>query len=84
MHQTSATVSRDKFISLNALQFYRDTKHNLFKKENLIGDDLLNTDRIKMGKINLIEKLLGPCQESKQLVHSFRDMIKVLPTEFDL
>lgn len=84
MHQTSATVSRDKFISLNALQFYRDTKQNLFQKENLIGDDLLNTDRIKMGKINLIEKLFGPCQESKQLVHSFRDMIKVLPTEFDL
>jgi len=48
---TSATVSREKFISLNALQFYRNTKQNLFQKESLVNDDLLSTDKLKLGKV---------------------------------
>lgn len=32
----------------------------------------------------MIEKLIGPCKESKELIKSYREMIKVLPGEFDL
>ena len=79
MQKTEAAISRDKFISLNALQFYRNTKHNLYKRESIISDDLLSSDRLKVGKVNMIEKLIGPCKESKELINSYRDMIKVLP-----
>lgn len=79
MQKTSKAVSRDKFISLNALQFYRNTKQHLFKKDNIVTNDLLNTDRVKVEKVGLIQKLIGPCKESKDLINSYRDMIKVLP-----
>lgn len=54
MVSANGTVSRDKFLSLNALQVYNDTKKGLFKSGSITGSEMLKTEGFKEQKANKI------------------------------